>query len=122
VKNFVATFFIFTYLIAVFHTSLILVDFYWNRADYTAQYCVNLDRGITTCRASCYLAERLEQEQEKKGTPQIALSKNQRTAEFSYQPEVFIPEMDDSETLAETIYQDNYFFDFTTFVFHPPRS
>ena len=36
------------------------MDFYWNQNDYTEKYCQVLDKGITQCRASCYLDNLLE--------------------------------------------------------------
>jgi hypothetical protein len=82
VKNLLSIFFVGVYLLGSMQTYRVLIDFYWNRDDYTQNYCVNLDAGITQCRASCYLDKLLEEEKENEGSTQIALTKKLKSVEY----------------------------------------
>ena len=58
---------LFFYLAGTFHSSWTLVEFYWNRDDYTQKFCQLLDQGITQCRASCYLEDLLDDKSDTSG-------------------------------------------------------
>ena len=51
------------YLFGSWPSTWILIDFYSHRDAYTQKYCRYFDEGITQCRASCYLEQLLEKEQ-----------------------------------------------------------
>jgi hypothetical protein len=122
VKNFLSIFFIGIYLLGSMQTSWVLVDFYWNRDDYIQNYCVNLDAGITQCRASCYLDKLLEEEKGNSKNAQIALLKKLKSTEFSQNWIEVEREVEISQNRYTSFYLNFYHFDFTDIIFHPPKS
>lgn len=121
-KNFLSIFFVGIYLLGSMQSSWVLLDFYWNRDDYTQNYCINLDAGITQCRASCYLDKLLEEERENEGSAQIALVKKLESVEF---PQSWIKaeaEIEVPQNTHAAFYRNFYHFDFTDIIFHPPKS
>ncbi|NJN24854.1 MAG: hypothetical protein HC819_02130 [Cyclobacteriaceae bacterium] len=55
---------LFVFLTGSIRPAWVFIDFHANRDDYTSQYCIMLDQGITQCRASCYLTNQLKVGQE----------------------------------------------------------
>lgn len=110
------------YLSGSFQSSWTLIDFYWKRDYYTQNYCVNLDAEITQCRASCYLEKKLTSENEDSSNPEIALVKNSKFVELPVQEllDQSIIKMDTSDLL--NYHLDNYKFEFSYKIFHPPKS
>jgi hypothetical protein len=65
VKNVVVIALLSLYMGANFQGQWILLDFYLNRTAYTRDHCENLEKGITTCQAGCFLQKKLERESER---------------------------------------------------------
>ncbi len=110
------------YLGGAFHTSWTIVDFYWNRDYYTQNYCINLDAGITQCRASCYLQNLLEEKQQTDTEYHLKMVKKIETSELTNNSGGFLHYDEPSEKSNSIIYYHTYHFDYTDGVFHPPKA
>jgi hypothetical protein len=122
VKNLLSIFFVGVYLLGSMQTYRVLIDFYWNRDDYTQNYCVNLDAGITQCRASCYLDKLLEEEKENEGSTQIALTKKLKSVEYPQNWNNVESEIEVPQHMHAAFNRNFYHFDFSDIIFHPPKS
>jgi hypothetical protein len=122
VKNILSILFLTIYLAGSLQPSWTLIDFYWNRDDFTQKYCINLDKGITQCRASCYLEKLLEEERKNDYGVFVSMVKKLKTTEFDDQQQIAIKPND--RNAPEQTATDPAFshFDFTKAVFHPPKS
>ena len=62
---------VFAYLLAglvllqTFSRELLVADFYANRAEITARYCVNKARPMLHCDGKCYFAKQLKKQEER---------------------------------------------------------
>jgi hypothetical protein len=122
VKNFLSIVFLSIYLGGSLQPSWTLIDFYWNRDDFTQKYCVNLDMGITQCRASCYLEKLMEEDRKNDYGVFVSMVKKFKTTEFNNQQLITIKPNERhgiGETTADPAF---YFFDLAKAVFHPPKS
>lgn len=120
-KYIVSIFFIVIYLLGVFQTSWTLIDFYWKRDYYTQNFCVNLDAGITQCRASCFLEKKLASERDDSSNPEIALVKTSKSVELSFQ-EMYSNLADQKDKSETGFLEDSYNFEYSYKIFHPPKS
>ncbi len=113
--------FIFIYLLGVLQPSWILIDFYWNRDDYTQKFCINIDEGITKCRASCYLDNLIEDQQHEKSEAKfISIQQSKMTELISWEI------IDFSNFLYLEKHRSKYVsnqhhIDFFNFIFRPPK-
>jgi hypothetical protein len=82
VKILLSIFFVGIYLVGSMQTTWVLTDFYWNRDDYTQKYCINLDAGITQCRASCYLERALNEADKNGSNAELVKTEKIRITEF----------------------------------------
>lgn len=110
------------YLIGTVQSSWILVDFYWNRDDYTLKYCQFLDQGITQCRASCYLGELLDEMQDEEPPTKITLTEKVTLAQLACKENITLTPNDYFQQHVERHNSDNYRCDFRRFIFHPPKA
>jgi len=108
-------------MIGIVQTSMVLVDFYWNRDDYTQKYCTALDQGITQCKASCYLYEMLEDSQDEASIAQISHVEKINLAQLTFDESISLSLNEMLEQTIEEYKSDNYYYDFHRFVFHPPK-
>lgn len=109
------------YLAGSIQSSWILIDFYWNRDDYTQKYCLYIDEGITQCRASCYLENLLEDRHNYKSEAKLISSQQYKMSELiSYEKIDFI-QLNNPENHQSFYNSGQYQFDFLHFVFHPPK-
>ncbi len=113
--------FIIIYLVGVLQPSWILIDFYRNRDDYTQKYCINLDKGITQCRASCYLENLLEDQQNEKSDAKFISSQPYKMIELIGREKTDFSIFSDNEKYRSHYISDQYQFDFFHFIFHPPK-
>jgi hypothetical protein len=122
VKSILSVLFLSIYLVGFLQPSWTLIDFYWNRDDFTQKYCVNLDKGITQCRASCYLEKLLEEDKKNDYGVFVSMVKNLKTTEYNNQQRIAVKPNDMHVSEQTAIYPAFYSFDFTRTVFHPPKS
>jgi len=106
----------------LFQSSWILVDFYWNRDDYTQRYCQFLDEGITQCRASCYLDDLLEQRQNETSDTNILSTQKVKIIEFANADEINIHILSNIHDRLNGHKSDQYHYDYHQFIFHPPKA
>lgn len=109
------------YLAGSIQSSWILIDFYWNRDDYTQKYCLYLDEGITQCRASCYLENLLEDRQKDKSEAKLISSQQYKMSELISYEKIDFVYLNTLETLHSFYNSGQYQFDFFHFVFHTPK-
>jgi len=98
-----------------------LIDFYLNRDDYTQKYCQLLDEGITTCRASCHLANLLEEQQNKKSDTKIISVEKVKLTEMTNQELSDLNIWHTFENENIEIQPNTYHFEYLHIVFHPPK-
>ena len=110
------------YLIGTFQSSWILVDFYWNRDDYTQKYCQFLDEGVTQCRASCYLDDLLEQQQNKTSSEKITASQEIKISQIANDNFTTLNDVFDFRKKASGDIPERYHFDYLPFIFRPPQT
>ena len=119
-KNLLSISLLMIYLGGAFHSSWTLIDFYWNRDYYTQNFCINLDAGITQCRASCYLESLLEAENQQNSDANLNTFKKFKIEEQTNK----LIECNHTPDLSQFhffYYRNHYDFDFSDFVFHPPK-
>jgi hypothetical protein len=120
VRKFLSIIFVVTYVASAVQPHLTLIDFYLKRDFYTQNYCINLDAGITQCRASCYLQSLLEEEQNDNDA-EIVVLKKLKSAENLTQNEDRDFKSDSIPIVHNTNYDHNYRLDLATSIFHPPK-
>lgn len=109
------------YLFGTLQSSWVLIDFYWNRDDYTQKYCLFLDEGITQCGASCYL-DKLLAEKEKEGSDaQIISNQKIKIVELSSSNEQDFSFLSTIQIQQQAYLAGQYHFDFHQLIFHPPK-
>ena len=109
------------YLVGSIQSSWVIIDFYWNRDDYTQRYCRYLDEGITQCRASCYLENLIENQQENQLDANIITSRKIKIAEFIICSKIeFTTHFNIHKHHSNYIF-DQYHFEYLQFIFHPPK-
>ena len=109
------------YLAGTMQSSWTLIDFYWKRDYYTQNYCINLDAGITQCRASCFLENKMAMEREESSNSEIAVSKTSKSVECpSKELQTLFLGLKDISIEMEYP-EDLYKFEFAHQVFHPPK-
>ena len=121
-KNFLSILFLGIYLAGSLQPSLTLIDFYMNRDDFTQKFCVNLDKGITQCRASCYLTKLLDEEQNNNGNDYLSMVEKIKTTEYSNHQRPTIKPDDEPASDKVTISPASYRSDFSMAIFHPPKA
>ena len=52
-------------LLQTFSRELLVADFYANRTEITARYCVNKSRPLLHCDGKCYFAKQLKKQEER---------------------------------------------------------
>jgi peptide methionine sulfoxide reductase MsrA len=109
-------------VIGSFQSSWVLIDFYWNRDDYTQRYCQFLDQGITQCRASCYLENQLETQQQDHSDAKIVSSQKVNVVELSSSEEYEFEDILKIEIQLKGYLSCQNHFDFHLFIFHPPKA
>ncbi len=119
-KYFVSISLLVIYLAGTIQPSWFLIDFYMNREEMTRKFCVNLDKGITMCRASCYL-ENVKKERTKESDKKIVIPEKIKTVEVitQNQKQNLIPEA--AITVVPLCYVRHYTFTYLASVFHPPK-
>ena len=100
--------------------TIIIVNYYLNREAITQEFCVNLDKGITSCQGKCHLKRTLGDEESKKTNgPQIIVEKRgplfYQVLDLTYVSQLVI--VDDVNVHYMPIY-DFLYIDTT---FHPPE-
>ena len=121
-KNFFSIFFLVIYLAGFLQPSWTLVDFYMNRDDFTQKFCVNLDKGISQCRASCYLEKLLDEEQSNNGGVYLSMVEKFKIIEYSNHQRLTVkPDVEQVSDKA-IIKPAKYLFDFSRAIFHPPKA
>ena len=113
--------FLFIYLLGTFQPSWILVDFYWNRDDYTQKYCLSLDEGITQCRASCYFENLLKNHQKDSPESTFISSLQYKMTELIRQENTDVIYNIKQEKHQSFYNSGQYQFDFCQLIFHPPK-
>jgi len=98
-----------------------IVDFYWNRDYYTQTYCVNLEAGITQCRASCYLQNLLEKEEQQDTKFHLTPVKKIESSECTNNIAGSLDYEKQPEQSNSIIYYQIYHSDYADGVFHPPK-
>jgi len=122
VKNFLSVFFFGIYLMSSMQSSWVLIDFYLKRDYYTQKHCINLDAGITQCRAICYLEKKLESKRQAEADAQIVIVKNYKYIELPFK-ELLVSFINISkESPKNGYYRNSYHFQFNHLIFHPPKS
>ena len=109
-------------MLGTFYSSWILVDFYWNRDDYTQKYCQLLDQGITQCRASCYLNDLLEEKHDETSNSKIASTHKVKIIEIGSDEELAISYSLSGLSPQMEYCPSQYHFDFYSVIFHPPKA
>jgi len=109
------------YLLGSMQSSWVLMDFYWNRDDYTQKYCQLLDQGITQCRASCYLNNLLEEKQNETAKAKIVSSQKVKIVEIVINEELTISDLSTGLQSPIGYCPSQYQFDFHALIFHPPK-
>jgi len=109
------------YLLGSFQSSWVLLDFYWYRDDYTQKYCQFLDEGITQCRASCYLHNLLEEQQNEDAEDKIVSTQKIKIIELIKENEFLIANSSPGFTPLSGYCASQYHFDFNAIIFHPPK-
>ena len=110
------------YLIGTLQTSMILIDFYWNRDDYTKRYCEFLDQGITQCGASCYLDDLLKTKESKESEAKFVAPRNLKVLEYTLNDELTIKRSFFFTSGSNGYHVNNYRFDHCYPIFHPPKT
>jgi len=100
----------------------VLVDFYWNRDDYTQKHCQFIDLGITQCRASCYLGSLLEEKEDEDSDAKIISNQKVKLIEITNGEKINIDQLYSSRAVRSGIVARLYFYDFLPFIFHPPKT
>ena len=113
--------FILIYLLGSLQSSWVLIDFYWNREDYTQKYCQFIDEGITQCRASCYLNNLLEEKQNETAKAKIVSSQKVKIVEIVIDEEYTISDLSTGLQSPIGYCPSQYHFDFHALIFHPPK-
>jgi hypothetical protein len=121
VKILLSIFFVGIYLVGSMQTTWVLTDFYWNRDDYTQKYCINLDAGITQCRASCYLERALNEADKNGSNAELVKTEKIRITEFKVDQLLNFEHGEFLERLHFSLYGNTYKFEFAEFIFHPPK-
>lgn len=121
-KKILSISFVLIYLFGSLEPSWVLIDFYWNRNDFTQKYCVNLDKGITQCRASCYLESLLKEERNGDQDSHLAILKKGKSEEKRNDLGAMLMDCTEPDETRFSLFYDNYLFDFSNFVFHPPKA
>jgi len=103
-------------------SSWLLIDFYWNREDYTQKYCLLLDEGVTQCRASCYLDNLLEEKKKDPAKTHINSYQKVKIAEITHDEELSLHTFIGIQNYNAGYPPDGYHFDFHYSIFHPPKS
>ncbi|MCK5105388.1 MAG: hypothetical protein KAR17_21340 [Cyclobacteriaceae bacterium] len=98
-----------------------MIDFYWNRDDYTQKYCLYLDEGITQCRASCYLENLLKDQHKDKSEAKLISSQQYKMTELISYEKIDFSNLNKLEKHRSFYDSGPYQFDFLHFVFHPPK-
>ena len=109
------------YLVGSIQSSWVLIDFYWNRDDYTQKYCLYLDEGITQCRASCYLENLLKDQHKDKSEAKLISSQQYKMTELISYEKIDFSNLNKLEKHRFFYDSGPYQFDFHHFVFHPPK-
>ena len=110
------------YLIGSVQSSWVLVDFYWHRDDYTQQYCHFIDQGITQCRASCYLDDLMDDQQNETSGTKIILIQKIQVVEIASEEYIDTTAHYLFYKQANRYIADYYQFDFHQLIFHPPKA
>lgn len=110
------------YFVGSFQSSWVLVDFYWNRDDYTQKYCQVLDQGITQCHASCYLEELLKEEHNDSSEAKIISTQKIKVVEISSNQDINFQTLIKFNNHLKEYLSDQYQFDILHFIFHPPKA
>ncbi|MCG8309965.1 MAG: hypothetical protein MI975_21395 [Cytophagales bacterium] len=110
------------YLVGTFQSSWVLVDFYWNREDYTQKYCQFLDEGITQCRASCYLDNLLEEQHNKTSSEKITASREIKISQIANDNLATLNDVFGFQKRASCDIPERYHFDYLPFIFRPPQT
>lgn len=121
VKYLVSISLLLIYLTGSFQASWVLVDFYWNRDDYTQKYCQFLDEGMTQCRASCYLQDLLEEQQNNTSDAKIVSTQKVKIIESTTKEEIAVSRSLSGLFQHKKYLPSRYHFDFYPIIFHPPK-
>jgi len=121
VKILLSIFFVGIYLVGSMQTTWVLTDFYWNRDDYTQKYCINLDAGITQCRASCYLERALNEADKNGSNAELVKTEKIRITEYKVDQLLNPKHTKSLKQVLYLFYENTYKFEFSEFVFHPPK-
>jgi hypothetical protein len=98
-----------------------LIDFYLNRDDYTQKYCLYIDEGITQCHASCYLETLLENQQQEESEAKLVASRQYKMTELINYENIDLSHLDKFEEQRSFYNSGQYQFDFSNYIFHPPK-
>ncbi len=90
-----------TYLAGLIQPNLTLIDFYLHRDDYTQRFCVNLDEGITICRASCYLDKLIAEAQKAENPNKLVVVEKGKSPELICQNSIEKPILQVESTSRE---------------------
>ena len=113
--------FILIYLLGSLQSSWVLIDFYWNREDYTQKYCQFLDVGITQCRASCYLDDLLEEKNKEPAKAHVNPHQKVKVTEIINDDRISFYSYAGDQNLIYAYPSGQYHFEFYDPIFHPPK-
>jgi hypothetical protein len=99
-----------------------LLDFQLRREYIAQNLCENLDKGITSCRGSCYLEKKIQDDQKKSDATTRYTRQITRFSSL-YLKSHFLEWEQVKEELQkeEPFYTNHYYFRFISKVFHPPK-
>jgi hypothetical protein len=92
-----------------------------NRDDYTQKYCLYIDEGITQCHASCYLETLLENQQQEESEAKLVASRKYKMTELISYENFDFSYLDKFEKQPSFYNSTQYQFDFSNYIFHPPK-
>jgi hypothetical protein len=122
VKYLISISLILIYLAGTLQSTWVLVDFYWNRDDYTQKHCQFIDLGITQCRASCYLDNLLKEKEDKDSDAKIISNQKVKLVEITDGEKINIDQLYSSKAVRSGFIAHQYRYDFLPFIFHPPKA
>jgi hypothetical protein len=100
-----------------------LLDFHLRREYISQNLCENLDKGITSCRGSCYLEKKIEDErQNPEGSTVYTRHVHEFKALYLLTPGWIEEVLVEDDHGYGCRYPQAYHFQFVSNIFHPPKA
>ena len=116
-----AVFFLVSFLIQIFSTNLLVVNFYANQKNIASTLCVNKNKPEMKCCGKCQLTKKLKQEENKdKQNPGRKLENKEEVISSIF----FFSTIELSWKIVERVYpsyKEDFFYLRSYTFFHPPR-